>query len=78
MRRLATLKQGQSWRQILELDPLSGAVRPDAVYCRNCERWIYLSKYTDYDLEQWEKHCASQHARSEYAHQNVTDGTRDS
>ncbi|KAI0349551.1 hypothetical protein OH77DRAFT_1431955 [Trametes cingulata] len=49
-------------KAILEADPRVGEVKPDTVFCKDCQKWVKLSPTTRYSLYHWRVHnqrCSS-------------------
>lgn len=44
-------------KEFLEASEMSGAVEPDRVWCKCCEKWIALQG-DKYDSRNWLEHCA--------------------
>ncbi|KAH9846139.1 hypothetical protein C2E23DRAFT_898781 [Lenzites betulinus] len=43
-------------KALLEADPRITEVKPDMVFCKDCQKWVKLSPNTRYSLYHWRKH----------------------
>ncbi|KAI0820738.1 hypothetical protein BC628DRAFT_1395122 [Trametes gibbosa] len=43
-------------KALLEADPRVTEVKPDMVFCKDCQKWVKLSPSTRYSLYHWRKH----------------------
>ena len=50
------VKKEEDRKAFIENDPLSGEVKPDAVFCKGCQAWVRLSTQTRYSLHPWKAH----------------------
>ncbi|TFK91462.1 hypothetical protein K466DRAFT_643926 [Polyporus arcularius HHB13444] len=50
------MRKEEDRKAFIESDPLSGEVKPDAVFCKGCQTWVKLSTHTRYSSHPWKAH----------------------